>query len=188
MPRPKRIFERNAIYHVYNRANNKRGINLTNTTFDYFCSMLSELKKKYEIEIYAYCLMTNHYHLLIKTLQPNLDKFMKEFGQQYAQHINKLLNSDGPVFVSRYKAKLIHDDAYLLQVFRYIHLNPVEANLVEHFYDYPWSSATHYLNTTKTFVDKNFIKKRFMHTKDFIDFVSYRPQAVNVSNFKIWKL
>ena len=51
MPRPKRIFERNAIYHVYNRANNKRGINLTNTTFDYFCSMLSELKQKYEIEI-----------------------------------------------------------------------------------------------------------------------------------------
>ena len=91
MPRPNRILVENGYYHVFNRANNKRGVNLSHQTFDYFCYLLGDMKKIFNISIYSYCLMTNHYHIFLQTKLKNLDKMLKikkRIARKYSNEIN----------------------------------------------------------------------------------------------------
>jgi hypothetical protein len=115
--------------------------------------------------------MDNHYHLLVRTPFPNLGKVMQHLNGNYTQEFNKLENLDGALFRGRYKAILIQDDAYLLQVSRYIHLNPVEANLCKNPESYTWSSYKNYINpTTNSFVFTNHILDQIGSIKTYIDF------------------
>lgn len=147
MPRKPRIIIEDGIYHVYNRANNRRTIHLDDQTFEYFLSLLKDMNVIFRIRFFSYCVMKNHYHIFLQTPLPNLNHAMKYFGENYARYINKKTNGSGPVFTSRYKSKIVTEDAYALQVARYIHLNPVEAGTVKDFSDYEWSSARDYLRT-----------------------------------------
>jgi len=146
MPRPLRIEYDGAWYHVMNRGANHN--NIFNTTEHYliFLSLLENITTRFKIEIHAYCLMGNHYHLVIHTPHANLGKAMRYLDGVYTQRFNRLENRDGPLFRGRYKAILIERDEYLLQVSRYIHLNPVEAQLCEHAAQYRWSSYLAYIN------------------------------------------
>ncbi len=170
MPRSSRILKPLGVYHIFNRANNRRTINLADQTFDYFISILSNSKSKFNLNIFGYCLMSNHYHLLIQTIEPNLDKFMKYFGENYAKYINKQTNGNGPVFSSRYNSKLISENVYFLQVLRYIHLNPVNAGKAAHVTDYPWSSISEYLDLRKGPVETSLFLSHFLNLNDFINY------------------
>ena len=105
-----------------------------------FLSMLVKELERYQCKLHAYCLMTNHYHLLLETSESEVWKFMKKLAHNYAQYYNSANQFKGHLFEGRYKSCLVQDDAYFLQTSRYIHLNPAKAGMVAHPEDYPWSS------------------------------------------------
>ena len=149
MPRPLRIEYAGAWYHVMNRGAGCQTIYRTPEHRKQFLSLLSEAKQLFDLEIHGYCLMGNHYHLLVRTPKANLSRAMRHINGVYTQRYNRLEETDGPLFRGRYKAVLIDSDSYLLQVSRYIHLNPVEAKLVKKPELYPWSSYRAYLGLQK---------------------------------------
>lgn len=110
-----------------------------------FLALLAEAASLAEAECHAYCLMPNHYHLLLHTPRGNLSEMMRHLGARYTQRFNLSRERDGPLFRGRYKAILIDADNYLLQVSRYIHRNPVDAGLVPQPEAYRWSSYRGYL-------------------------------------------
>ena len=132
------------IYHVMARGNGKQEIFLDEVDNRYFLKLLIEAKNRHDSEIYAYCIMGNHYHLLVKS--GNLSDFCKEINQTYAHYYNAKNKTVGHVFQSRYKSFPVENGEYLTCVLRYIHNNPVKAGMVEHPKDYFWSSYKEYLS------------------------------------------
>jgi REP element-mobilizing transposase RayT len=135
---------------------------------------LEEIYQKYEIETHAYCMMKNHYHLLLKTPKANVSKGMWYLGCRFAKLVNQDIHSDGPLFKSRFRSIILKDDRYLLQVSRYIHLNPVVAGLVATANMYPWSSFQYFVNwspTTSTFLKTAEILSRFRSPEEYEEFV-----------------
>lgn len=100
--------------------------------YELFLETVAEVCERFGIEIHAYCLMSNHYHLLIKTPCPNLWRAMRHINGVYTQRYNRLHSKDGVLFRGRYKAIVVDSDAYLLHLSKYIHLNPLEARIVAH--------------------------------------------------------
>lgn len=126
-----------------------RGINQQNIFADdedhkKFMDILDRYRKKIEYEIYAYCLMGNHVHLLIKEGKEVLSNTMKRIGTSYVCWYNWQYNRKGHLFQDRYKSEPVLDDAYFLTVLRYIHQNPLKAGLTNHIESYKWSSYTEY--------------------------------------------
>ncbi len=109
-----------------------------------FLALLGDAADRFGLETHAYCLMGNHFHLLVRTLEPNLGRAMQHVAGLHARWFNDSHGCDGPLFRGRYTAKLIDTDPYLLQASRYIHRNPVEADLVDRPGDYRWSSHRNY--------------------------------------------
>ena len=105
-----------------------------------FLELLREIQAMFSVETHAYCLMDNHYHLLVRTPKANLSRAMRHLNGLYTQRYNRIEKTDGPLYRGRYKAILIDADAYLLNVSRYIHRNPLEARIVKKADNYPWSS------------------------------------------------
>jgi REP element-mobilizing transposase RayT len=151
MPRPTRIEYEGAFHHVMNRGQDKRPIFRDEDDYGLFLTTLAEASKDYSAIIHAYCLMTNHYHLLIETPKANLSQIMKHINGLYTQRYNRKHKKDGALFRGRYKSVLVDEDAYLLQLTRYIHRNPLEVKkqMVAELSDYPWSSYPAYINQTK---------------------------------------
>ncbi len=144
MARQLRIEYPNAFYHVMNRGAGRKPIFHNEQFYNLFLELLANLKRSFGVEIHAYCLMGNHYHLLLKTPHANLSKAMKHLNGVYTLRHNRLLQQDGPLFRGRFKAILVDADNYFLHVSRYIHLNPIEANLVKNPEKYLWSSYQYY--------------------------------------------
>jgi putative transposase len=149
MSRPQRIEFDGAYYHVMNRGRGRKDIFHSNDYFNVFLQVLSDTVGRFGLEIHAYCLMTNHYHLLVSTPQGNLQRAMRHVGGVYTQRYNRLMSTDGPLFRGRYKAVLVDSDEYLLHLSKYIHKNPIEAGMVENLADYRWSSYPSYIGKTK---------------------------------------
>ena len=151
MPRPQRIQYENAFYHVMNRGRGRQHIFHGDDYYQAFLTTLEEVHSRFDAIIHAYCLMGNHYHLLIETPRANLDRIMRHINGVYTQRYNRLKQTDGPLFRGRYKAILVDKDNYLLQLSRYIHRNPVETRkpLVTSLADYRWSSYPAYINQAK---------------------------------------
>lgn len=114
--------------------------------YELFLTLLAEIHKEYVIEIHAYCLMRNHFHLLLRPSDANLSDALRCLTSRYVKKINKLKMIDGPLVRGRFKSKLVLTDEYLLQLTKYIHLNPVKANLVKKPADYQWSSYGAFLD------------------------------------------
>ncbi len=148
MPRPTRIQYENAFYHVMNRGRGRCTIFHGDDYYRAFLDTVAEAHKRFSAKVHAYCLMSNHYHLLVETPLANLDRIMRHINGVYTQRYNRLKKTDGPLFRGRYKAILVDEDAYLLQLSRYIHRNPAEAKGVsDHVLDdYQWSSYRAYIN------------------------------------------
>ena len=145
MPRPLRIEYEDAYYHVMNRGRGRQRIFHGADYFQAFLTTLEEAHRRFDLQVLCYCLMSNHYHLLVKTPRANLGRAMRHVNGQYTQRHNRLKRADGPLFRGRYKAILVEADNYQLQVSRYIHRNPLDAGLVERLDDYLWSSYPCYL-------------------------------------------
>lgn len=140
MARPLRIEFAGALYHVTARGNAQGDIYLCDDDRFKFLSLLDNTCNRYHWYCHAYCLMSNHYHLLIETPDANLSKGMKYLNGTYTQSFNRQNNRVGHVFQGRYKAILVEKESYLLELARYIVLNPVRARMVREAKDWPWSS------------------------------------------------
>jgi len=153
MVRPLRIEYEDAFYHVMNRGRNRQLVFPGAAYFEDYLLCLAEAHKRFGIEIHAYCLMGNHYHLLIKTPRGNLSRAMRHIDGIYTQRHNRRKKTDGSIFRGRYKAIVIDAASYLLQVSRYIHQNPIELKkpLVKELENYPWSSYAAYVNKGEIF-------------------------------------
>lgn len=162
MSRPLRIEFNDAWYHVMNRGTAHKNIFHSGSDQEYFLDLLEKIYDKFKIETHAYCLMSNHYHLLLKTPLGNLNKAMRYLNSLYAQKFNYRYNIDGPLFRGRYKAILVSCDEYLLRVSRYIHLNPVEAGICKFAKDYKWSSYKYYAGLK--------IKPKWLYNDEVLNF------------------
>ncbi len=149
MARPLRIEFEGAAYHVTARGNERRNIFFSKTDYVKFLQYLSEAKKKFNINLHCYVLMSNHYHLLIETPNANLSRAMHYINGSYTTYINIKRQRNGHLFQGRYKSILVEKNNYLLELSRYIHLNPVRANMVEKPEDYPHSSYSLYISRNK---------------------------------------
>lgn len=142
MARPLRIEYPGAVYHVTSRGNAKKKIFKDDTDRDKFLHVLSIVVTRFNWLCHAYCLMDNHYHLLIETPEANLSKGMRQLNGVYTQSYNRSHMKTGHILQGRYKAILVEKERYLLAVSQYVVLNPVRAGIVEKPEDWKWSSYT----------------------------------------------
>jgi len=140
MGRPLRFESANAFYHVFSRGNERRDIVQDDRDRQHFLDLLGVLTERFEAEPWAYVLMPNHYHLVLRTLRPNLSRAMQWLGVAYTNWFNARHARSGHLFQGRFKGFLVEDDSYLRRLLLYVHRNPLRAGLVERLADYPWSS------------------------------------------------
>jgi REP element-mobilizing transposase RayT len=140
MARPLRLEFPGALYHVTSRGNARQDIYLDDEDRRLFLDVLSEVIGRFGWVCHAYCLMGNHYHLLIETPDPNLSLGMRQLNGVYTQRFNRRHGRVGHVFQGRFKAILVERDSYLLELARYIVLNPLRAGMVRLLSHYRWSS------------------------------------------------
>jgi putative transposase len=140
MARQLRIELPGGIFHVSSRGNNRQDIFFDVADRILFLNLLAKASVRFHWQVLAYVLMTNHFHLVYKTLEPTLSRGMKWLKQKYAQKINKKYKRSGHLFQGRFDSQLVEAQAYLLEVLRYTVLNPVRAGMVARPEDYEWSS------------------------------------------------
>ncbi|KZY89490.1 transposase [Oleiphilus sp. HI0081] len=141
MPRKPRMYMAGVPCHVIQRGNNREACFFSDQDNQFYLECLQEACERYDVSCHAYVLMTNHTHLLLTPSCPDgVSKVMQSLGRRYVQYVNKTYRRCGTLWESRHKASLIDAEGYLLKCYRYIELNPVMANMVEHPADYRWSS------------------------------------------------
>lgn len=182
MSRPLRIEYPGAWYHVMNRG--RRFEKIFNDEQDYrsFVDILKDASEMWKVKIAAYCLMSNHYHLLLQTPEGNIARAMRHINGVYTQRHNRKYALDGPLFRGRYKSIIVSGDDYLLQLVRYIHRNPIKAGLVDSLSRYEWSSHQGYLSLSKKW---DWLHKRFIFsllTKDKKEWIKRYRQFVSIEN------
>lgn len=163
MTRPLRIEFPGAIYHVISRGNDARVIYNDNKDRMIFLEILSSAMQRYHWLCHAYCLMTNHYHLLVETPEGNLSAGMRQINGVYTRRFNVRHRKTGHLFQGRFKSILVERDPYLLEVNRYISLNPVRAGLVTDPAKYRWSSFAAMIGkcTSPSFLNRDWILAQF---------------------------
>ena len=159
MTRPLRIEYAGAFYHVTSRGDEKKEIYKSNRDRERFLEYLLSATERYGAVVHVYCLMTNHYHLILETPHGNLSQIMRHINGAYTIYYNVKRKRAGHLFQGRFKAILIEADEYALELSRYIHLNPVRAGIVEEPENYIWSSYPAYIGRVKSlsWLDMNFI-------------------------------
>ena len=140
MARPIRIEFSGALYHVTSRGDRREAIYEDDADRERFLTVFAEVVRDFNWVCHAYCLMSNHYHLLIETPDANLSKGMRQLNGVYTQASNRRHGRVGHLFQGRFKAILVDADTYLLEVARYVVLNPVRARMVRDPAKWPWSS------------------------------------------------
>lgn len=178
MSRPLRVQYPGALYHVIARGNNKRKIFLDDKDRRGFLKWLKDLAKTHNLIVHAYCLMGNHYHLLVETPDGNLSTAMRDLNGNYSQWFNARHRRVGHLFEGRFKSYVIEKETYLLVVARYIVLNAVRAGLVSHPRWWKWCSYNATAGIAKApdwlhidWLLGNFSKKRIVAQKIYREFV-----------------
>ena len=150
MARRPRLFAPGLLYHVIVRGNQRRKTFLNEADYQAYLERLGRYRRKFGHTIQAYCLMPNHVHLLVESAHEPLAKFMQGLQQSYSQYFNLRHGKTGHVFQGRYKAIVCQQDEYLLQLIRYIHLNPVRAGMVKEPDQYLYSGHRAYMEGKAT--------------------------------------
>ena len=196
MARPLRIEFAGALYHVTSRGNCRQNIYLNDADRGRWLSVFAEICDRFNWVCYSYCLMDNHYHLFIETPEGNLSQGMRQLNGVYTQRFNRFHNRVGHLYQGRYKAILVQKEAYLLELSRYIVLNPVRARMVNTPQEWLWSNyratiglapGKDWLNTTRVLAA--FDAKKSRAIRQFIDFVSRgkdQPSIWNALNKQIY--
>ncbi|OGY25165.1 MAG: hypothetical protein A2Z11_00060 [Candidatus Woykebacteria bacterium RBG_16_43_9] len=193
MPFRQPIFYKDGYYHVYSRGIEKRKIFLDWADHRRFLARLKDYGRAHSVTILAYCLMPNHYHLLVRQESDDpLSIFLQKLNLAYSMYFNKKYDRVGPLFQSRFKAKLVDSEEYLLELSRYIHLNPYEILMAKKsLRTYPWSSYGVYLSNKNIdlIVDTKFILNFFSRknqTEDYKKFVEKKDVSFEgISNLII---
>ena len=179
MARQLRIEYEGAFYHITSRGNQRERIFWDNKDREKFKNILRRTKERYSYLLHSYVLMDNHYHLLIETPYANIKQVMQNINTSYTVYVNKRHKRTGHLLQGRYKAFIIDKEIYLLELGRYIHLNPVRAGIVKRPEDYKWSSYREYIyrsnkeaitDTTDTLYA--FSKKQAIAAKKYQEFVN----------------
>ena len=163
MARALRIEFPGAFYHVTSRGNERKAIFKSLQDREKFLSYLESATERYGAVVHVYCLMDNHYHLLLETPLWNLSKIMQHINGAYTTYFNTKRERSGHLFQGRYKAILVEADEYAKELSRYIHLNPVRAAMVKTPEEYRWSSCQYYTVRRKApaWLTRNFILSYF---------------------------
>jgi len=180
MARPLRIEFPGAYYHIMNRGLARQRIFADRVDRLRFLQLLGDCHEMWGIRILAYCLLENHYHLLLQTAEGNLSRVMRHLDGVYTQHYNRHHGRDGPLFRGRYTAILVEEEPYLLAVARYIHQNPVAAGLVRSPEAFEWSSCRLYLSEGKEprWLDTGQLLGRFPRHNRRAAFLTFMGSAV----------
>jgi putative transposase len=167
MARPLRIEFPGAIYHITSRGNARRKVFLDDEDKRCFLSTLAWVVERFGWICHAYCLMDNHFHLMIETTHPNLSRGMRQLNGVYTQRFNRRHRKVGHLFQGRFKAILVERDSYLLELCRYVVLNPVRTKMVKSPQDYVWSSyrATLGLESSPSGLSTDWLLGQFAKTK-----------------------
>lgn len=188
MSHPKRISFPKAFYHISSKGNNGENIFIDKRDKLRYLKILKRYKNRFHFNIYAYCLMDNHVHLLLRTKEANISKIMHSINTSYTMYFNKKQNHKGHLFQGRYHSILVSEDEYLLTLIRYIHLNPVRAKIVQFPQEYFWSSYREYLSSLNLeraeiadvdFVLDYFGKNRFEQIKKFREFINQEIEKIS---------
>lgn len=178
MSRKSRKKSESQIYHVILRGNNRQNIFYNDDDRYFMLNRIQKYSEQTNIEVYAYCLMDNHIHLLVGKANPNLSKFVQKLATSYAMYFNKKYDCCGHLFQGRFKSEPVETEEYFKTVFRYILQNPQKANICK-FFKYKWSSCQFAINETMDFTD-SFVSmeyvfeifqdktslKKFLHTEN----------------------
>ncbi|HRF06945.1 transposase, partial [Accumulibacter sp.] len=140
MARPLRLEFAGALYHVTSRGDRREDIFLDDDDRVDWLEVLGTVCARFNWVVHAFCQMTNHYHLLVETVDGKLSAGMRQLNGLYTQRFNRRHGLVGHLFQGRYKAILVQKEAYLLELTRYVVLNPLRARMVESLEDWPWSS------------------------------------------------
>ena len=150
MARPLRIEYPGAFYHVTSRGNEQKDVFKSQKDREKFLSYVESAVVRYGAVVHTWCLMSNHYHLLLETPSGNLSQIMRHINGAYTTYFNVKRKRAGHLFQGRYKAILVEADAYALELSRYMHLNPVRAGMVAKPEHYQWSSYRSYIGHSPT--------------------------------------
>ena len=140
MTRPLRIEFPGAVYHVTSRGDRRKAIFVDDIDRELWIKVVDLVCKRFNFVVHAYCQMGNHYHLMVETIDGNLAQGMRQLNFLYSQEFNRRHRLVGHVLQGRYKAILVQKESYLLELARYVILNPVRAGMVSHPEDWKWSS------------------------------------------------
>ena len=153
-----RIHKPNTIHHVMIRGNNGQPIFFGNDYFQYFLAILEASSKKFDHKILSYCLMSNHVHLIVHIHDSPLSSLMQYINFRYARWLNHKQKRIGHLFQGRYRSLEVRNEAYLVNLFRYVHFNPIAAKMVTCLDYYAWSSHFYYLQgDAPSWMEINFI-------------------------------
>ncbi|MDF5720146.1 MAG: transposase [Rhizonema sp. PD37] len=144
MPQRRSPLQRGSFYHIYNRGNNRQVIFFERENYVYFLRLIKEHLITNAVDIVAYCLMPNHYHFLVYLRDETISDAMKSLSLSYTKAINKRFNRSGVLFQGRFQSIHIAQTDYLVNLSRYIHLNPVKAGLVQQPEEWEFSSYLEY--------------------------------------------
>jgi putative transposase len=190
MPRQKRVLSPTQVYHVMVRGNSGRDIFLDNDDKQKLLRIIINKKRENQFILYAYCLMDNHFHLVLKECDDNISHIMKRINTTYVSYFNKKYQLNGHLFQDRFKSEIVESDAYLLALVRYVHNNPIKAGLVTFPKDYQWSSYLSYTTTNqKKVVNTEDILEIFSEDllqarSQFIEFSQLREERYNFLDYK----
>jgi len=157
-----RITYKGAYHHVINRGHESKKIFFDDSSKNYFLESIKNKSKKLKIEIYCYCIMPTHYHLILQNSSGKLSEFMKQLNGQYGMYYRKRMGGVGHVFQGRFKSTLIDGDTYMRMATVYVLLNPVRAGMVKEPWEYEWSSIDEYYTKNESeLVNNQFIEYLF---------------------------
>lgn len=145
MSRQLRLQFPGALYHVTSRGNRRSVIYRDDTDRLAWLDVMALVCERHHCVVHSYCLMSNHFHLMIETIEANLSQVMRHLNGEYSQHFNRRHRTVGHLFQGRYKAILVQKESYLLELSRYIVLNPLRAHMVDSIDDWPWSSHRYHM-------------------------------------------
>lgn len=176
MPRMAREKSHTGIYHVMLRGIDERDLFLKDSDYQKFVDYIQKARDKSVFTVYAYCLMTNHIHILIKTQTETQDigDIVRRITVGYAQYHNMQNGRTGHLFQNRFRSEVIDSDEYFLAVLRYIHQNPLNAGMVKNLEDYKWSSYNAYFDTEIEVVETTFALGFFRDNKNFETFMKQK--------------
>ncbi|MBE7020014.1 MAG: transposase [Ruminococcaceae bacterium] len=157
MPRAKRVKSESGIYHIILRGINQQVIFEAEEDYEKFIETILKYKAVSGYKVFAYCLMSNHIHLIIKAEKEEIDQIMKRIAGSYVYWYNWKYYRKGHLFQDRFKSEPIEDEKYLLTAIRYIHQNPLKAEIVNRIDEYKYSSYNEYVRDGIELIDKEFI-------------------------------